>query len=137
MLNLETLLVALLSVLGFFVSLRISQKKKEGHPFVCPVGFECEKVVKSQYGVFLGVAVEKWGMAYYLLVFAFYSFVLFYPALLSDFWGDFFVGLSAGAFIFSAYLTFIQTFLIRTFCSYCLFSAFLSTVIFIVSFLRF
>ncbi|MDG1949628.1 MAG: vitamin K epoxide reductase family protein, partial [bacterium] len=40
---------------------------------------------------------------------------------------------SSGAFLFSAYLTFIQFFNLKQLCTWCLFSAFLSTCIFIFS----
>lgn len=133
MINLEILFIVFSALLGLGVSLKIYRKKKEVHPFVCPVGFECDAVVKSQYGTFLGIAVEKWGMAYYSLVAIFYVGALFYPALSASVLGSLIIGLSGGAFFFSIYLTLVQAFFLRSWCSYCLLSALLSTGIFFVS----
>ena len=133
MLNLEILFIAFFAILGFGVSLKINHKKRETHPFVCPIGFDCDAVVKSQYGTFLGVNVEKWGMTYYSLVAIFYIGALFYPALSASVLGPLVIGLSGGAFFFSIYLTLVQAFLLKSWCSYCLFSALLSTLIFFVS----
>lgn len=133
MLNLEILLIVFFAILGLGVSLKINRKKKEIHPFVCPVGFDCDAVVKSQYGTFLGINVEKWGVVYYSLVAVFYIGTFFYSALSASVLGSLIIGLSGAAFFFSIYLTLVQAFLLRSWCSYCLLSALFSTGIFFVA----
>jgi uncharacterized membrane protein len=93
----------------------------------------CDEVTRSRYSRFFGVPVELLGVLYYGGVSAFYIFyklvfgVAIHPTTL-------FItsAVTCFAFIFSLYLVFIQSFVLRKWCTWCLFSAGFSTLIFIV-----
>jgi uncharacterized membrane protein len=127
------LVVVLASVGGFWLAAHVWKTKQKKQPMVCPLHANCDTVVHSEFSKFLGLPVEWLGMAYYGLVAA--GYVIF-GWMLSGGYGVYPYGLlilSTGAFLFSVYLTFIQIFNLRQYCSWCLLSAALSTIIFLAA----
>jgi uncharacterized membrane protein len=125
--------VFVLAVCGFFVAKHIYHKKRSEQPFVCPINFDCHAVVNSDYSRFMGIPVEILGMIYYGFLALAYLALLLLPIAWPYYAIIAFVALSLAAFIFSAYLIFIQIFAIKTYCSWCIVSAIISTIIFFVS----
>lgn len=123
--------IVFLSFAGFLLAAYLRQKKKSKKHFVCPLKAKCDTVIHSPYSKFLGVPVELLGMAYYGLVAIGYG-----VKLANGDWHALSYALLAAtglAFFFSLYLTFVQVFSLREYCSWCLFSAFLCTVIFAIA----
>ncbi len=118
---------------GLGVALYIYYTKKHGKQLVCSVGSDCNVVITSRYSKFLGVSLEYWGMFYYAVIIAAYVVLIFAPHLLSEFFLSGLIMLTAAAFLFSLYLLFAQAFLLRQWCIWCLLSAMLSIMIFIIS----
>ena len=125
-------LVILCALCGFLLALFIHIKKKLSEPLVCPIGHSCDPVVRSDYSRFLGIPVEILGMLYYFLIFLFYSLFLLFPALKAGETAITFVGISSLAFLFSLYLTAVQAFILKEWCTWCLISASLCAVIFFI-----
>jgi uncharacterized membrane protein len=115
---------------GIFLAGYIFHKKRKRERFVCPVGFECQAVVWSEYSTFFGIPLEILGIIYYSAVAVAYGIFLALPSLAPPqlVFGIFLA--SVFAFLFSIYLTFIQAFALKEWCSWCLASAGLCTVIF-------
>lgn len=123
--------LVILSSLGLMLSAIIHHKKqRRNEPLVCPLQFKCNAVVHSPYAQFLGVSNEKLGMVFYGFVALSYLAFLAMPALASGALDGWLLALTLGAFLFSLYLTFLQIFVLRELCSYCLGSALLTAVIF-------
>jgi uncharacterized membrane protein len=118
---------------GFGVAFYIFHIKRNHAQLVCPVGSDCNAVVNSRYSQFFGIRLEYLGMLYYLLVFVSYGTLLFSPHLFTETLLTALVYLSTLGFFFSIYLLFVQAFLLRQWCIWCLLSAFLSIAIFITS----
>ena len=98
---------------------------------VCGTG-SCETVQTSQYARFLGQPVPLWGTLWYagMLVLAFLSMG---PAA-GKRWVDGLIGLAAvGGLLFSAYLTGIELFVLHAVCMWCVISAMLTVVIFVLA----
>jgi len=119
----------LFAITGLIVSSYLRHKKKTSvTDMACPMDGSCEKVVSSEYAKFLGVPVELMGIMYYIFVIFSYSFFLIGPATPN--WFVFFVLVSSmSAVLFSAYLTFIQAFALKMWCTLCLTSAALCALI--------
>ncbi len=124
--------IIVLGLCGFLVAKHIYDHKTKNTPLVCPVGFDCHAVVHSDYSRFLGVRVEIFGMVYYALVSIVYLLLFFISESMPDMVSSFLVLTSFGAFIFSVYLILIQTFVLKKGCSWCIVSALISTIIFIL-----
>jgi uncharacterized membrane protein len=127
-------LIAVLAFVGFLICRHIHNKKKSPEPLVCPLKFNCHAVVHSDYSSFMGVPLEIFGMIYYLLISLSYVGLVFISSPLSLLITTIFVVLSMGAFLFSIYLTFVQLFILKEGCFWCFISAFISVVIFILTF---
>ena len=86
----------------------------------------CEIVATSSYSTMLGIPLSLFGMGFYILVVAIglVSFKEKYQFAL-----NFIAPLALMAWIFSVRLTYLQMFVIKSFCYYCLLSAILSTLL--------
>ncbi len=131
--NLLRIVVFVLGVCGFLVARHIHEHKKIGKKaLVCPMKFDCNAVVHSDYSKLLGIPLEVLGMLYYGLVSVFYLFMIFMlqiplPLVL------FAVSLSIFAFLFSVYLICVQIFILKKGCFWCFVSALISILIFIAT----
>ena len=106
-------------------------------PLVCPFGQSCELVLESKYGrLFWGIPNTVIGVGYYILTILLLVLAWQEKALPFSFFGTsspllFAFYLSIPAFITSVILTGIQHFVLKNYCSYCLFANFFNAVIFI------
>ncbi len=116
-------LIALLGVAGLGIAWYIRSRKKAHRHLACPIGGRCDQVVTSRYSRFLGIPVELLGIGYYgVITLSYLGFALFNHTPAS-FFVFAVVVLSTAAILFSAYLTAIQVFTLRQFCTWCLASA--------------
>jgi uncharacterized membrane protein len=123
----------ILATLGFLLANYVRLKTMRNEKLVCVVGNDCNKVVRSKYGRTFGMDNTILGMLYYLFLITAMLIILTNPVVLD--YSLFSVGLliSAGlAALFSLYLTFIQVFVLKELCEYCLFSSVLVIIIFII-----
>lgn len=125
-----SLLIILCALSGLWLTIYIRSKKGHHEKMVCPMHSDCDAVIYSEYSHFFGIPVEVLGMLYYALIALTYLLLLLIPSL--SFMSLTFAVLvvSTTAFLFSLYLTFIQGFLLRQWCTWCLTSAGLCTIIF-------
>lgn len=128
-----TLTISCLGAAGFLLARHIYKKKQEKKPLMCPLRTKCEQVVTSDYSRLAGFPLEKLGMYYYGLVFLVYGFLYLFPSLHSSMVSFVLMIASAGAFLLSLYLVCVQAFALRAWCTWCLMSALLSTLIFSLS----
>ena len=124
---------ALLSLVGLFVSLYLTLY----HYGVigtlsCSVG-SCETVQTSRYAMLMGVPVAAWGVASYVVMLALAM------ASDTDRWADsraplmLLAAVSGWGLLFSAYLTYLELFVIHAICQWCVISAILVTGVFVAS----
>ena len=122
------IITAVLGLFGFWIADKITQMKKKDEPITCPIGYDCDAVVRGPFSKFLGISVVNVGRVYYLIVASFFIinfFVLFPQDII------FIAVLVAGAAVaFSLYLTAVQLFVIKRWCSWCLLSALVNILLF-------
>lgn len=126
--------IFVLGVCGFFVAKHIRDHKVKDKPLVCMIGFDCHAVVHSDYSKFMGMPVELGGMIYYGLTALVYLVLAVAPGLISDGLAGVFMALTCAAFLFSVYLIFIQIFILRKGCSWCIVSSIISGAMFVLNF---
>ncbi len=128
------LLLVLIGSLGFALCAYLYHCKTKKKPLVCPLRTSCDFVTTSKYSKFLGIHLEVIGMTYYALVVITHMVVAIDPSLATT--NGVIVGLiaSTGAFLFSIYLTSIQAFILKQWCTWCLCSATLCLLIFITTY---
>ena len=71
--------IFILGTCGFLVARHIYNRKKNAQPLICPIKFDCNAVVHSDYSKFFGVPLEVFGMIYYALVALGYFSLIFIP----------------------------------------------------------
>jgi len=127
----------LLGLFGVWVAYKVYIHKKKARPLVCMIGFDCHTVMHSDYSKFLGIKVEVLGLIYYSLVTIFYFLLLLVQGALPSSAVVAMIVLSTIAFLFSMWLIFVQIFLLRKGCSWCIVSALICTAIFVVTILNY
>ncbi len=124
----------LLGTTGFLLSRHIWHSKRQSAPLVCPLNGKCENVIHSKFSKLFGIPLEIIGMLYYGLIAVFYLLYSFSPQTLPVYASYIIMGITVTAFVFSIYLTLLQAVVIRSWCTWCLFSAGLCTLIFLLVF---
>lgn len=100
----------------------------------CSIG-SCETVQLSKWATFLGLPVAVWGVGAYLAVLAL-ALIGLQPAFLNSravSW--MLVGLNAWNVAFSGWLTYLELYVIDAICMWCVVSAILMVIIFVLSLL--
>ena len=129
------MLAALVALAGVFVALYLTMYKL-GYigTLVCAVG-SCETVQTSKWATFLGFPVGAWGVAYYVAVLAL-SLAGLAPALADRPWvSQLLVGITGFGVAFSLWLTYLELFVIHAICQWCVISAILAIMLFVISWL--
>jgi uncharacterized membrane protein len=135
--NIFTIANIFFGLLGVFVAYKIKTNKalkNKGQQMVCLVGHKCDEVVFSDYSKFFGINLEIMGFVYYIFISIFYLIFLVNSAIITNLVMFFALGITFGGFLFSIYLTYIQVFKLKSFCSWCLSSAAISSIIFFSSY---
>lgn len=134
--QIQDIIILLAALSGFGTAFYIALMKIKKKPLICPIGSDCTVVVTSDFSKFLGINLEYTGLAYYAFVIAGTIYYAYFPQLISPFYLLIIPAVSAGAFFFSLYLTSVQLFKLKQWCTWCLFSALFSTIIFVMTFLK-
>lgn len=130
-----SILFIILGVIGFFIALYIFRKKSAKKKLICPVRTNCELVTNSDYSVVGPFRVEVLGLIYYLFITTAYLFVHF-NLVWTPFINELFIVISGMSVLFSVYLMFVQSFLIRQWCVWCISSAIISILMFLLAWYR-
>ena len=118
------------ATIGLGVSLYIWRQKSRQEPLVCIIGSkECSKVVYSEYSKTLGVPNELAGVAYYGVVALAAISSLYVPFFQMPVVQLLLMAASAISVCFSLYLVFVQAFILKEWCEWCLVSTVTSTTI--------
>jgi uncharacterized membrane protein len=116
-------LVPVLALIGIGVSAYLASIETSGSEAVCgPVG-DCNAVQESQYAELLGIPIGVLGIFGYLVLGALWVVSRVATGKLAD-WALLLIALGAfGGTLFSAYLTFLEPFVIGATCMWCITSA--------------
>jgi uncharacterized membrane protein len=128
--------IALLALVGLFVALYLwLHALGFGGAIKCGASGGCETVQTSQWAVFLGLPVAFYGVAGYFAVLVVALASLRPAALAQRKWNVILVGLVSVGLLFTIYLTYLELFVIHAICRWCVGSAAIITLIWIVSIL--
>lgn len=125
--------IAAVSLAGIFLALYLTLYKLGyiGH-LACGLG-SCERVNTSEWATFLGLPVAAWGVGFYVVIFvlALWGTSAAWaersePAVALTFFTT--IGL-----VFSAWLTYLEMYVIGAICRFCVGSALLVTLLFLLS----
>ncbi len=125
------MLLLALALLGFLVSLFIFFKRKYKEKLVCILGKDCGKVLYSKFSRQFGISNEIVGLFYYTAVFISTLILIAIPTLVTIpvLWTQA-IGIGLAA-LFSIYLIFLQLFVIKELCEYCLIVNIINILLFV------
>lgn len=116
--------VAVLALAGGFVSLYLLLYKMGVYgQLACGAGGSCSVVQASRYAEFLGIPVAGWGVGWYAAVLG-VALAGLQPRFREASWPRrALVVLAAGGVAFTAYLTWVELFVLEAICRWCVGSA--------------
>ena len=123
-------IIIFIAFAGFLLAAYIRHKKVSKETLICPLRANCDTVIFSDYSKFFGIPVELLGMAYYLTIAVAYGVFVSVSAEMPQLLVFGVFSATVVAFLFSLYLTFVQAFALKQWCTWCLISASICTVIF-------
>ena len=125
--------IAVLSLVGILIALYLTLYKIGViGDLTCTVG-SCETVNTSRWATFLGLPVAAWGIGAYVALFALSMAGTADRHAGSQTISILLVAIAAWSVIFSAWLTYLELFVIRAICIWCVASAVLLVVILVVA----
>ncbi len=129
------IILTAVGIAGFSLARYIYHCKHKKKPLICPLRSNCDVVIESKYSTLFGIPLEVLGMIYYGFVTVIHAFFIVAPHYATK-W-EIILGLvaSSGAFLLSIYLTSIQAFVLKQWCTWCLTSATFCLIIFVTTYL--
>ena len=125
------LVAALLALLGLADALYLTIEHLTGQSVRCTILAGCSAVLSSPYAVVAGIPLVAVGAAAYFSAFSLAVLTLFgYRQA-----GKVLLALVIAMFAVSLWLIYLQAFVIREFCQYCLLSALITTTLLVVVFI--
>jgi len=123
----HVVLIAALAAVGLGISAYIWFKQVTTGPVLC-IGRGCATVIRSQFGRLLAIPNGAWGSAYFGGIGLVAALATLHPAW-APLLGPLGLAASTIAVGLHAYLTYLQLFVLRALCSWCLTSAVLTLAI--------
>lgn len=124
-------LAFLLSLAGLLVSAFLAYQYSQPKTVFCPLGGNsCEIVRNSPYSNIFGIPLPFFGIVYYLLEGLILLFLIEKEQVILS---KLLLLSSAFGFVFSIYLSFLEAFVIKAYCFWCVISAIIAAIIFFLS----
>ena len=125
----------ILAILGAADSAYLLWLKITGQVAACQGIGDCEAVNSSRYAELGGIPIALFGLLAYLLILVLFFLELKFPEwqdslLLANF------GVTLAGTLYSFYLTYLELFVLKAVCPFCVVSAVIIVVLFIISIVR-
>jgi uncharacterized membrane protein len=126
------MLTTLVALVGFFVAAYLALYKTGVIGTLACGSGGCETVQTSRWAEFLGVPVAVWGVAFYALVFALAFLGTLERSADSRPLATAMLILTGWGVVFSGWLTYLELFVIHAICRWCVVSAVIAAVLFVL-----
>ena len=122
--------IPILALIGLADASYLLYKKLRKEKLVCFIWDDCDKVTKSKYGYLLGIPNEFFGVGFYLFALALFVISLLGNTMILGFPLLFLLLFAViPASLVSLYLLFVQAFILREWCEWCILSAIINFLI--------
>jgi uncharacterized membrane protein len=118
------------SLIGFLDAVYLTTEDYLNQSVICILTSGCQNVLTSQYSQIFGVPLALFGVIYYLIIIFCSLSYLTNRNNLANYLLNYFTSVG---FLVSLYLVYLQLFVIKAICFYCMISALTSTILFILS----
>jgi uncharacterized membrane protein len=130
----QSLFVGALALAGTALAVYLSIVELTGRDTICPVLSGCDAVQHSPYAKFFGIPVAAMGVAGFGAILGLWIWGRLRQDELSRLAPLAIFGLALAGTVFSAYLTYLEIFVIHAVCAWCLGSALFMTLILVLSY---
>lgn len=113
---------------GFLDALYLSVERMRGVKVICVILKGCDQVTSSLYSTILTIPVAYLGMAYYLIIFSMAVWFLLFKKEQTIRLMSYMSGIG---FLASTWFVYVQLFVVRAICFYCMISATTSAALFV------
>lgn len=128
-------IAAILAVIGLLDSLYLTWAKLTHTAVICGGSTECQTVNDSPYAEIAGIPISLLGMGAYIVILG-----LLYLENRGEIWAEysrmFLFGITLVGVLYSAYLTYIEVAVIYAICPYCVVSAVVMLLLFVIAIIR-
>lgn len=124
-------IIICLALIGLADSVYLTYSHYSQNEFICSTLNTCNIVTESDYSKIFGIYVSNYGVIFYGLVFILSLVYSFVPKKIKIIMLVFY--LSPIGFLASLWFVYIQLFVLKAVCNWCMLSAISSTLIFIIS----
>lgn len=122
--------IFILSLIGFAVSAFLAYEYSQTGPIACPIGGGgCEAVRKSNYSKLAGIDLPIFGLMFY---FTLASLTIFLTQQFDKLINKVRILVAFSGFVFGIYLIYLEAFVIKAWCFWCLSSFVVSVLIFLL-----
>lgn len=128
-----SILTPILALLGVGISSYLAYVKLSATQAVCLGLGECETVQNSPYSVILGIPIAILGLLTYLAIIALWWWSQDEQRPYADLAPLILFGITLFGFLYSAYLTYLELFVLKAICPWCVASAIIMTVLMIIN----
>jgi uncharacterized membrane protein len=118
-------LAAFVSLIGLLDSIYLTVEHLAGRSVRCTIVAGCSAVLASPYASWRGIPLALLGAVAYFLVFSLTTLAAFGYKMV----GKLLVAVVAGMFLTTLWLLYLQAFVIKAFCQFCLLSALVTVVL--------
>lgn len=129
------IIAAILAVIGLLDSLYLTWAKLTHTAVICGGSTECQTVNDSPYAEIAGIPISLLGMGAYIVILG-----LLYLENRGEIWAEysrmFLFGITLVGVLYSAYLTYIEVAVIYAICPYCVVSAVVMLLLFVIAIIR-
>ena len=122
--------IAVLSLVGLVDALYLTIEHVTGQSVRCTIVSGCSEVLSSSNAVVAGIPLAAIGAAAYFTVFSLATLAIFGYRVA----GKLLAPLTALMALVSLWLIYLQAFVIRAFCQFCLLSAAITIIMFVIAF---
>ena len=129
MTNFNFILLVILICLGIANALYLVISRYKKKPIACPITHQCNEVIRSKWSRIFYINNDATGLLFYV----FLLFGIIFTKIIENNILSLLINLSVTlALLFSIFLTAIQLFVLRKRCFYCLASALINLLIFLI-----
>ena len=122
-------LAAVLALVGLADAIYLTVSHLTGQSVRCTVTSGCSEVLSSHYATVGGFPLAAFGAAAYFTVFSLATLAAFDYRFARTLWAV----IVTVMFLFSLWLVYLQAFVLRAFCQFCLLSAAVTTLLFLLA----
>ena len=125
--NYLSISLLIFSIIGIGISYYLITSRIKKKQVICPITHNCNQVLESEWSQIFHIKNDILGACYYILIFAEALYLLYISKNIL-----FYMELISGiALMFSIFLFYVQSRIIKNYCFYCILSSLLNLLIFI------